>query len=136
MTHDYFFQLIGGGRKITSSSMEEEIKAWIRGLREKKARVTRGMIIEKVKYISQSCENDDCSISFVASDGWLWSFMSRHGLSLRRKTTTAQKLPEAVIPKVVNFIMYVRNLRKLHGYPFSIKHSGNGRNCCLDRHGW
>ena len=31
--------------------------------------------------------------SFIASHGWCENFMRRHGFSLRRKTTTAQKTP-------------------------------------------
>ena len=32
--------------------------------------------------------------SFVASRGWLRNFMRRHGLSLRRRASVAQKGPE------------------------------------------
>ena len=38
---------------------------------------------------------------FMASNRWIKKFMRRHGLSLRRKTTVAQKGPDQLVDKLV-----------------------------------
>ena len=38
--------------------------------------------------------------SFIASRGWCENFMRRHGFSLRRKTTTAQKDPSFLVDRL------------------------------------
>ena len=38
--------------------------------------------------------------------------MSRNGLSVRRRTTQAQKTPEQIIDKVISYILYVRQLKQ------------------------
>ena len=43
--------------------------------------------------------------AFEASKGWLKKFMKRHGLSLRRTTSVAQKDPDLLIGKVVSYIL-------------------------------
>ena len=42
--------------------------------------------------------------------------MRRHGLSLRRKTTVAQKDPEQLIDKLVAYVLQARILSKRFGY--------------------
>jgi hypothetical protein len=42
--------------------------------------------------------------------------MSRHDLTIRRRTTIAQRLPEAYEEKLVSFHKYVLKLRKQHEY--------------------
>ena len=44
---------------------------------------------------------------FRASEDWLEKFMSRNGLSLRRRTTQAQNTPEQIIDKVIYRIFYM-----------------------------
>ena len=53
---------------------------------------------------------------FTASKGWLDKFMRRHGLSLRRRTTVAQKDPEYLIEKLVAYVLQARRLSKLFSY--------------------
>ena len=48
---------------------------------------------------------------FEASKGWLENLFSRHHITLRRRTTLGQKVPDLVITKLDNFILYVRYLR-------------------------
>ncbi len=45
--------------------------------------------------------------------------MDRNGFSLRRKTTQAQKLPADYIPKLVAFVIHVRQMRLAVEYPLS-----------------
>ena len=53
---------------------------------------------------------------FTASNGWIKKFMRRHGLSLRRKTTVAQKDPEQLVDKLVAYVLQARILSKRFGY--------------------
>ncbi len=62
-------------------------------------------------------------VDFRASDGWLQKFLQRQHFSLRRKTTVSQRLPQDLVPKVTEFIMYTRKLRHHKGYLLS--HIGN-----------
>ena len=43
----------------------------------------------------------------MASQGWLEKFLTRNGLSLRRRTTMAQKDPDKLTEKLVSFVDYV-----------------------------
>ena len=49
--------------------------------------------------------------SFVVSHGWLSNFMRRHGLSLRRHTSIAQKDPEQLNGKLASYVIHVRRLQ-------------------------
>ena len=44
---------------------------------------------------------------FVASDGWLNRFLLRKDLALRAKTSVSQRLPKDLVPKVINFLLFV-----------------------------
>ncbi len=69
--------------------MEEILIEWIRDCRQRHLRVTRKRIKQKAKYVlhdlvqQQQVEAGE----FEASEGWLEKFMSRKGLSLRKRTT-------------------------------------------------
>ncbi len=49
--------------------------------------------------------------TFKACIGWLNRFMTRKGLSLRRRTTVSQNPPSACIQKLVDFVIRLRKLR-------------------------
>ena len=59
-------------------------------------------------------ENEDPVVreTFVASRGWCGKSMTRHGFSLRRKTTTAQKDPLFLVDRIVSCVIHVRRLQK------------------------
>ncbi len=50
------------------------------------------------------------------SDGWVQKFMNRNGLSIRRRTTEAQKNPNQLVDKLCAFILKVRRLRRRMNY--------------------
>ena len=89
--------------------MEEFLFEWITELRSRNLRVSRAMIMRQAKTLSDE-------ESFQASTGWLNGFMTRKGLSLRKKTTVCQNPPSACIEKLVDFIMHVRRLRIRHQF--------------------
>lgn len=53
---------------------------------------------------------------FKVSKKWITNFMKRNGLSLRRRTTVAQKLPESYDEKRLEFRRYVEDLRRRRGF--------------------
>jgi len=73
-------RLKGGGRKADDVEMEEDLFEWIVGMRQQNLCVSLGMIQLKARELSSS----EC---FKASRGWLYRFLNRQGLSLRRRTT-------------------------------------------------
>ena len=84
---------LDGGRKVTDVELEEEVLNWIHERRANMLRVSRKLIMFKAKAIyNEKCGNNEAlKDGFIASNGWLVKFMHRNNLSLRRRTTVAQK---------------------------------------------
>ena len=78
--------------------------------------------MSKAKYIYDENHSDPATRdAFVASRGWLEKFMKRNGLSLRRKTTVAQKDPSQMVYKIISYILRIRRLTRQFSYdPASI----------------
>ena len=57
---------------------------------------------------------------FKASVHWCHRFMDRHDLSIRRRTTISQKLPENFEDKLLKFQRYIIAERKKHEYDLSL----------------
>ena len=55
-------------------------------------------------------------VSARQSTGWLNNFMRRNGLSLRRRTTTAQQDPARLTDKIISYILHVRRLPSRFNY--------------------
>lgn len=55
--------------------------------------------------------------SFKASRSWVQKFMRPAGFSLRRRTSTCQKLPAEYEEKLVEFQRYVMKMRRQRQYP-------------------
>ena len=53
---------------------------------------------------------------FKASRGWLEKFIRRNNLSLRRKTSVAQKDSEKLIAKLVSYVIQIRRMQKANNY--------------------
>ena len=111
-------RLSGGGRNLNCEQVEMGVKEWIEEQRSKNIRVTRKAIQEKARQLfqeaPQAIKNNP---SFVASDGWLFNFLRRNGFSLRKRTTIAQKQPDDIKTKVINYILYTDGLKANHAYP-------------------
>jgi len=112
-------RLDGAGRKPLDQQMEEVLVEWIYSRREKGLRVSRTFIMKKALVIyNEKAEENTCgnSVSFVASTGWLQKFVRRNGLTLRRKTSVAQKDPSRLIDKLVSYILYARRFAAKYNY--------------------
>ena len=68
------------------------------------------MTRRKAEEVYLQCE-DTTRNTFKASRGWLDKFMTRHELSVRRRTTVAQKSPHDMIEKMVSFVRFMEKAR-------------------------
>ena len=108
-------RLSGGGRPLKMEDMEDELINWINDMRENRLRVSRKMIQRQALLLFEQRESQ--GESFTASEGWLFKFLRRNRLSLRRRTTTAQKTPDDVKKRVIDFLLFVYGLRNNCAYP-------------------
>ena len=96
------FRLNDAGEKPLAPEMEDVLLEWIHS-----RRVSRKLIMRNVLHLSKEQQNME---DFTATNGWIQKFMRRHGLSLRRKTTVAQKDPEQLVDKLVAYVLQARIL--------------------------
>ena len=54
---------------------------------------------------------------FKASPKWCFNFMKRNGISISRRTSIAQRLPDTFEDKLLEYQRYILSLRKRQGYP-------------------
>ena len=76
--------LQGRGRKILTEEMDNNLLEWFF---EQCLKMLRVSLYGDLKLVDPDCYDE----KFEASNGWLFKFMKRHNLSLRRKTPGAQK---------------------------------------------
>ncbi|XP_014678488.1 PREDICTED: tigger transposable element-derived protein 1-like [Priapulus caudatus] len=100
-------KLDGGGRRPLDENLETELVQWIEDQRAQRLRVTRKRVQRRALELF---DHENADSPFVASRGWLEKFFNRHGITLRRRTTLAQKVPDAVIPKLMSYFLFVRSL--------------------------
>lgn len=107
------FRVAGSGRKLSYPiEKEEQLVAWVLEQRDLHLAVTIQHIIDQAILTIQP------SIpSFQGTRGWVQKFMRRNNLSLRAKTSIAQKLPAALEEKMATFLRSVREARKQSKYP-------------------
>ena len=67
--------------------------------------------MKKAKAIYDELPDSQKSESFVASRGWLEKFMSRYGLSLRRRTSIGQKDPQQLINRLASYVIHARRMQ-------------------------
>jgi transposase-like protein len=107
-------RLVGAGRKPPHSAIDGLVLQWIRQRREAKQRVTRTMVMIEAKTLHASRLHGD--VQLQASAGWLGRFMVRHGITMRRRTTLAQRVPANLADKVTSYITQIRHLRTTYKY--------------------
>ena len=114
----------GGGRKPLFQDIDDLVLDWITSRRERGLRVSRKLITKKVQVVFDELKltrKDDTSCGadeeeFKTSRGWLEMFMHRNHLSLRRKTSVAQKDPDHLVAKIVAYVLHVRRLQSRSNY--------------------
>jgi hypothetical protein len=52
----------------------------------------------------------------VYNQAWVSRFLDRHDIVIRKRTTACQKDPTELVPKLVQFIQFVRKLRVENDY--------------------
>ena len=110
----------GAGRKPFSEELDEAVLEWIHERRGKCLSVSRKLIMKKAVLINdEMVERGESTEDFKASVGWLRHFMKQYGLSLRRKTSMAQKDPDQVIDKLVAFVLHVCRIAMKHPFKAS-----------------
>ena len=100
----------GGGRKPQFQAVDEIVLDWISNRRERGLRVSRKLIMKKAQVAYYEIKlGETANIAneeeFKAS-GWLKNFMRRNHLSLRRKTSIAQKTQIVWLLKL--FLMFCK----------------------------
>jgi transposase-like protein len=106
---------VGSGRVAKYPEMEKELLVWIATKRDEGFGVPKGAI--RVQALKIAVREDMKKLyedidTFKASKGWLERFMVRGGLSLRRRTTLAQRLPKDDAAKIQSFHKYIIDYRK------------------------
>ena len=99
------------GKSAQFPQLENELFHWVCDRRDAGIGVSsteirlRAMQIFKTKFETKN-------VSFKASLCWCYRFMKRHHLSVRRRTTIAQRLPDDYTDKLTKFQNFVITLRK------------------------
>ena len=111
-------RLDGAGRMPLLEELEDDLLEWVLERRTLGLHVSRTLMMRKALSLKNSNEKYSYTsdLEFNASREWLEKFMQRHGLSLRRKTTQAQKDPNHLVDKLVMYVLQVRKLFRLHAY--------------------
>ena len=106
------FRVDGGGWKLTDVELEEEVLSWIQQRGSNMLRVSRKLIMFKAKsiYNEKYGDSEELKAGFVASNGWFPKFMKWNNLSIRRRTTIAQKDLSHLTTKFVKYVMHLRRL--------------------------
>ena len=110
-------RLEGGGQHAFDDDLEDELVQWITERRGNGLCVSRKLIQLKAKKMQEEKTITDLNSKTISfSDGWVQKFMRRHGLSIRRRTTEAQKNPSQLIDKLCAYVVKVRKLRQRVNY--------------------
>ena len=98
----------------SSEKLEESVLAWVYDRRARGFRVSQKLIIEtaKIMYdeIIKNGEENNTNVDFLASTAWLQNSMKRNGLSLQRKSSIVQNVPDKLVDKLISFILHDRRL--------------------------
>uniref|UniRef100_K7F6H3 HTH CENPB-type domain-containing protein n=1 Tax=Pelodiscus sinensis TaxID=13735 RepID=K7F6H3_PELSI len=97
--------------------LEATLVEWIAERRQQGGGVSIAEVRMKALTIAKTCAN---TAGFKASYGWGDRFMNRHGLSVRCRTTVAQKLPLDSDTKLLQFQKFIIKLHKQHCYDLSL----------------
>lgn len=91
------------GQKAKFPQVEEKLCEYICDKRQFGFAISTEMCLLQAKIIAGELGVED----FKASRGWLVRCFERNSLSIRRRTTIAQRLPDAYEDKVIQFHRYI-----------------------------
>ncbi|KAI6235132.1 HTH CENPB-type domain-containing protein [Aphelenchoides besseyi] len=94
-------RLPGAGRPLTNATFDDQLIEWVKNERTLKHPVSRRLISNHARSLLEKTD---------LSTGWMSSFISRHRLTSRRRTSTCQKLPSEYAQKIVDFILSTNRL--------------------------
>ena len=112
-------QNFGGGTKPVLGDLEEDLLERIIDKRERHLHVPCKLI---TTWALEIAEKDGIK-DFQASFGWLFRFLKRGNLSIRRRTTTDQMMPKDALSKIANSIKFCKKQRQR--FKFSLSHVAN-----------
>ena len=102
--------------------MEEVLIEYVEQLREKRWRVTHKMLRVEARRLFAEYVGSELDkfkdVMFNASVGSYVGFCERHEFTIHARTTVAQNPPYHYTDKIVNFLVFVRKLRKEKKYMY------------------
>ena len=113
--HASTFRLEGGGRKVKLDAVENGVMR----MQRQKVVVSRKRLKLKALKIYQRLVNENLAepSGFTPSEEWASKFLLRNHLTTRRATTMYIEPPEAYAEKIINFLCYVRHIRRSVNIP-------------------
>ena len=108
------------GKKAAWPELEVDLLAWITEKRNNGLSILPSLVRLKALELAKSKKYGIPEGHFKAGNHWCQRFMKRNGLSLRQKTTLAQRLPDDYEEKIVRFHRYIIDLRNEHSYPLHL----------------
>ena len=108
------------GKKAAWPELEKDLLDWIIEKRNNGLAILPSLVRMQALEMAKKEKYGIQARQFKAGNHWCQRFMKRNGLSLRQKTTLAQRLPEDYEEKIVQFHRFVINLHKEHNYPLHV----------------
>lgn len=108
------------GKRAAWPELEIDLLAWITEKRNNGLAILPSLVRLKALELAKDEKYNIPEGQFKAGNHWCQRFMKRNALSLRQKTTLAQRLPADYEEKIVRFHRFIINRRKEHGYPLHL----------------
>ena len=108
------------GKKAAWPELEVDLLAWITEKRNNGLAILPSIVRLKAFELAKNEKYGIPEGYFKAGNHWCQRFMNRNGLSLRQKTTLAQRLPEDYEEKIVRFHRYIIDPLKEHNFPLHL----------------
>ena len=108
------------GKKAAWPELEIDLLKWITEKRNNGLAILPSLVRLKALDMTKNEKYGIPEGQFKAGNHWCQPFMKRNGLSLRQKTTLAQRLPDDYEEKIMRFHRYIIDLRKEHSYPLHV----------------
>uniref|UniRef100_A0ABM0M4J5 Pogo transposable element with KRAB domain-like n=1 Tax=Saccoglossus kowalevskii TaxID=10224 RepID=A0ABM0M4J5_SACKO len=106
-----------GGKLSYPKEIEDKLVKWILELRDNQVPVSTNMLRQKAKELIRP---HNVNPVFKSSAGWARRFLSRHSLSIRRRTSMAQRLPTELEDKITAFHDFIVEQRRTYNFPLEL----------------